>query len=106
MDHPHFVARIRMRDTTEGGRRTPAYLANYRPDVRDPAGGPVYFGVHFFHDPGELGPGQTRDLTVTVRSTPAEFMKRVSVGSKLVFCEGSRPIADGEIIEILARPTP
>lgn len=95
-----------MRDTTEGGRRTPAFLANYRPDVRDPGGGPDYFGVHFFHDSGELAPGQTRDLTVTVRSTPAEFMTRVSVGSKLVFLEGLRPVADAEIIEILAETTP
>ena len=93
-----FVANLSYQKT--GGRSTPAY-SGYRPHIEF-AGIPEMrtSGQQIFKDKKVVNPGDTVIAEITILAH--EYVEgKLFVGQKFLFCEGSRKIGDGEIIEII-----
>ena len=93
-----FRAKLKYRK--EGGRTTPV-SSGYRPHIEFEGIPEVLTsGQQIFIDKEEVNPGDIVIADITILSY--EYMKgKLKKGHKFIFCEGSRKIGDGEIIEII-----
>lgn len=96
--NPDFIARLHYHK--EGGRTLPVY-SGYRPHIEfESIPECLTSGSQVFLDKEEVNAGDSVTAEITILSV--EYMKgRLYEGKKFVFCEGSREIGTGEIIEIV-----
>ncbi|MEQ9424234.1 MAG: hypothetical protein RJQ09_07450 [Cyclobacteriaceae bacterium] len=100
MKKPDFIAKLNYKSTKQGGRRTPAF-SNYRPHIQ-------FSHIPFFKTSGQqvfldkevVHPGDSVTAEITVISYLGLF-GNLNVGDKFDFCEASRIIGSGEVIELL-----
>lgn len=96
-------AKIYLLKPEEGGRTTAIY-SGYRPNhvfekPNDSKNIQTYIGDIQFDDQDSIQPGETKTVTVRfLRNTVVEQF--IKVGQKWFINEGTRLIAEGEIIEI------
>ena len=95
-------AKIRLRTAAEGGRSTPI-KSGYRPNhILEKSDTEKLLKTHIgdiqFDDQEFIQPGETKIVTVRFLRVAA-VEKHIHVGLKWLINEGSRTIADGEIIE-------
>lgn len=95
-----FNAKLKYRSTEEGGRK--GYAASgYRPHIEFD-NYPEYLtsGDQTFINKEKVYPGDSVKAKINIIGTEY-FAKRLYVGKKFKFCEGSRTIGIGEITEII-----
>ena len=96
-------ARIRMKTTEEGGRKS-GFKSGYRPnhlfelpdDLRNLK---TYIGDIVFDDQELIVPGETKVVTVRFLKMP-QVEKYIKVGQKWFINEAARTLGFGEILEI------
>lgn len=97
----HFVVRIRATATADGGRRSPI-LSDYRPQLwlgQTMADGErIYWEVRLTDlDVEPLKPGSEGIARMRLLTFPALGIVK---GERLEFFEGSRKVADGEVLAV------
>lgn len=100
METQDFNAKLKYRTTEEGGRN--GYAASgYRPHIEFD-NYPEYLtsGSQTFINKEKVYPGDTVDAEINIIGTEY-FAKRLYIGKKFKFCEGSRIIGSGEITEVV-----
>jgi hypothetical protein len=73
----------------------------YRPDAAFPFDDRYRYGIHFFETDAVAAPGESVQVNVWVRTSAAELVAKVKVGTTFVIYEGSTPVADATVIAIL-----
>jgi len=100
METQDFNAKLKYRTTEEGGRN--GYAASgYRPHIEfDNYPECLTSGSQTFINKEKVYPGDTVDAKINIIGTEY-FTKRLYIGKKFKFCEGSRVIGTGEITEVV-----
>lgn len=99
---PHFVLRLRVLTSEEGGRRQPV-VSNYRPQLwlgqRLVSGGKLFWDCALLVHDGQLAPGSDGDVTMLLAAlSPGVLLKH----EHLEFYEGSQLVATAEVKRVFA----
>jgi translation elongation factor EF-Tu-like GTPase len=96
---PDFRAELQYFTTEQGGRNTPAFT-DYFPQVKFNFSETQIGGRQKFIDKEVVYPGENVAVEITLLS-PEAFNKKLRVGFKFDFREGSKIMGTGIILEIL-----
>lgn len=96
---PDFIARLFYLTTEQGGRKTPAFNG-YRPHIEFGHKEFITSGQQVFLNKEQANPGEEVEAEITILSKD-KFKKELKIGIIFKFCEGSRIVGFGEIIQIL-----
>jgi translation elongation factor EF-Tu-like GTPase len=94
-----FIAVLKFRNTTAGGRKTPAF-SGYRPQIKFHFTEMQTSGRQTFVDRESVLPGETITAYIKIAS-PKIYEKLLSEGMEFEFREGAITVGTGTIITIL-----
>ncbi len=94
-----FLAHLKYLDTSEGGRKTPAF-SKYRPQIKFDFDDMQTSGEQTFIDKTVVNPGEEVEASIRIIAVD-HFKNRLQEGMAFEFREGSRIIGTGVIVQIL-----
>lgn len=94
-----FLAHLKYLDTSEGGRKTPAF-SKYRPQIKFNFDDMQTSGEQTFIDKTVVNPGEEVEASIRIIAVD-HFKNRLQEGMAFEFREGSRIIGTGVIVQLL-----
>ncbi len=94
-----FLAHLKYLDTSEGGRKTPAF-SKYRPQIKFDFDDMQTSGEQTFINKAVVNPGEEVEASIRIIAVD-HFKNRLQEGMAFEFREGSRIIGTGVIVQLL-----
>jgi translation elongation factor EF-Tu-like GTPase len=96
---PDFIADLKYLATEKGGRLEYA-TSGYRPHIRFPFSQSMTTGEQVFWEKDKVYPGEKIRAQIRILNH-VTFRYALSIGTTFEFCEGSRIIGTGKIVEVV-----